>query len=251
MSIIDSFDESKPIITPDKFYKKIEKITDICIVTFSYHVRDEVLKRYKAKEINYVACCNGHIPIYYLEELDVLFFMSWIGSASAGSILEETAYFTGTTKFIYFGSCGILDPKYKNKYIVPTESYRDEGLSYHYVPASDYITIKNAPKVIDVFKKNNIDFISGRNWTTDGIYRETINKFNKRKEDGCISVEMESSALEAVSDYLDINFYTFFLTGDILETEWNGEDLGNLIERRKQISSFDVALMIKNKIENK
>ena len=73
MSIIDSFDESKPIITPDKFYKKIEKITDICIVTFSYHVRDEVLKRYKAKEINYVACCNGHIPIYYLEDLDVLF----------------------------------------------------------------------------------------------------------------------------------------------------------------------------------
>ena len=244
MSIIDSFDESKPIITPDKFYKKIEKITDICIVTFSYHVRDEVLKRYKAKEINYVACCNGHIPIYYLEELDVLFFMSWIGSASAGSILEETAYFTGASKFIYFGSCGILDPKYKNKYIVPTESYRDEGLSYHYVPASDYISIKNALKVIDVFKKNNIDFISGRNWTTDGIYRETINKFNKRKEDGCISVEMESAGLEAVADTSGIEYYTFFFAGDLLGNEWESGNLVGENHHKAQLNSFEVAVLL-------
>ena len=33
MSIIDSFDKSKPIITPDKFYKKIYKITRIKKIT--------------------------------------------------------------------------------------------------------------------------------------------------------------------------------------------------------------------------
>ena len=244
MSIIDSFDNSKPIITPDKFYKKIDKITDKCIVTFSYHVRDEVLSKYKAKEINYVATCNGHIPIYYIEEANALFFMSQIGSAPAGALLEEVAYFTGASKFIYFGSCGILDPKYKNKYIVPTESYRDEGLSYHYVPASDYITIKNASKVIDIFKKNDIDFVSGRNWTTDGIYRETINKFNKWKEDGCISVEMESAGLEAVADACGIEYYTFFFAGDLLGNEY---DTGNLVgenHKNSQLNSLDVAILI-------
>ncbi len=248
MSIIDSFDKSKPIITPDKFYKKIDKITDICIVTFSHHVRDKVLSEYKNKEITYVATCNGHIPIYYLEELDVLFFMTMMGAANAGAILEEAAYMTGVTKFIYFGSCGILDKKYKNKYIVPTESYRDEGLSYHYAKPSDYITIKNSPLLVKLFEENNIDYISGRNWTTDGIYRETINKFNKRKEDGCVSVEMESSALQAVANSIGVEYYTFFFAGDLLGSEY---DAGNLVgdaHKFSQLNSFEVAIIIAKNI---
>ncbi|WP_143316483.1 nucleoside phosphorylase [Clostridium sp. HBUAS56017] len=32
-----------------------------------------------------------------------------------------------------------------------TEAYRDEGFSYHYVPASDYSTIKNASIVAKAF----------------------------------------------------------------------------------------------------
>ena len=28
------------------------------------------------------------------------------------------------------------------KEMIPAQAYRDEGTSYHYVPASDYITIK-------------------------------------------------------------------------------------------------------------
>ena len=31
--------------------------------------------------------------------------------------------------------------------MVPTDAYRDEGTSYHYAPASDYIEIKNADVV--------------------------------------------------------------------------------------------------------
>lgn len=248
MSIIDSFDSSKPIITPDKFYKKIDKITDICIVTFSHHVRDKVLCEYKNKEIAYVATCNGHIPIYYLEELDVLFFMTMMGAANSGAILEEAAYMTGVTKFIYFGSCGILDKKYKNKYIVPTESYRDEGLSYHYAKPSDYIIIKNSPLLVKLFEENNIDYVSGRNWTTDGIYRETINKFNKRKEDGCVSVEMESSALQAVANSIGVEYYTFFFAGDLLGSEY---DTGNLVgdaHKFSQLNSFEVAIIIAKNI---
>ncbi len=45
MSIIESYDESRPLIGPENFYKK-GKIADICIVTFSHKVLEDVLKKY-------------------------------------------------------------------------------------------------------------------------------------------------------------------------------------------------------------
>ena len=59
---------------------------------------------------------------------------------------------------------------------------------------------------------------------------------------------MESSGLQAVANYLNVNLYVFFFSGDILEDSWDQGDLGNENEKKKQLSSFDVALMIFNHI---
>ena len=246
--IIDSFDNSKPLFTPKDVIEKIEYKCDICIAAYSRHVVEHVLEKYEHEEIGHIGSCNGNLPIYYLKELNILFFMSPITSAFAGVSLQELSYITGASKFIYFGSCGILDKKYKGKIIIPNMSYRDEGLSYHYIKPSDYIEIKNHKRIEEILNKNGIDYVVGKSWTTDAIYRETVNNIEKRRKDGCISVEMESSGLQAVSDYLGIDFYTFFLTGDLLEEDWKREDLGGLKERNKQISAFDIALLIAKNI---
>lgn len=248
MSIINAYDESEAIITPDKIYKKIDKLTDICIVTFSHHVIERILNNYKNEIITSVSTANGKVPIYYLKDLNVLTYQSIMSSTVSSIFLEEVAYITSVTKFIFFGSCGVLDEKYKNKYIIPTKSYRDEGFSYHYMKPTDYIDIKNANTIIDLFNELNIDYVAGSNWTTDAIYRETINKWNKRKEEGCISVEMESAGLQAISNYLNIDLYIFFFAGDILSESW---DSGNLIgenHKNRQLDSFEIALALAKKI---
>ena len=249
MSIINAFDESKPIITPDKVYQRIEKLTDICIVTFSYHVIEKILSTYDYKEVAYSSTSNGHIPIYYLKELDVLVYLSPITSALSATILEEVAYITGVNNFIFFGSCGILDKCYRNKFIVPQKSYREEGFSYHYMKESDYIDMKNYNKIIEILRENNIDFVSGLNWTTDAIYKETINKCEKRRDEGCISVDMEASALQAISNYLNINLYIFFFAGDILKDDWDKGDLIGENQRIRQLNSFELALIIAKNIK--
>nr|MCR5307623.1 phosphorylase [bacterium] len=128
------------------------------------------------------------------------------------------------------------------------KAYRDEGTSYHYAPASDFIDIKNYKVVEDVCKKYNLDYILGYTWTTDSIYRETVDNIDRRKSMGCICVEMETSALEAMCDFKGLNLYTFFLSGDILVDEWNRSDLGTEKEHKKQLSSFDVAILIAQNI---
>ena len=85
-----------------------------------------------------------------------------------------------------FGGAGCLDKDIaRGKIMIPTEAYRDEGTSYHYAPAADYITIKNSHVVADFMKQANIPYVLGKTWTTDAIYRETRDNFEKRRPFRC------------------------------------------------------------------
>jgi uridine phosphorylase len=130
----------------------------------------------------------------------------------------EASWATGAKKFIMFGSCGSLDrEKTTSKFIVPTESYRGEGCSYYYAPPADYIEIKNAQKLATIFEELAVPYVLGRNWTTDSMIRETKGLVAKRKEEGCISVEMELAGVQAVCDFYDLELYDFLEAGDVLE----------------------------------
>ena len=243
MGIINAYDTSRPLITPDLLYEKND-ICDICIVTFSINVLNNVLENYNYEIAAKASYANGEIPIYYLSDYDVLFYMSPIGSAVASTTMQEVQFITGARSFIVFGSCGIIDRSAENKIIVPMEAYREEGFSYHYVKADRYIKIRNAEKVKEILDNNDIDNITGKTWTTDAIYMETINKANMRKQEGCICVEMEASGLQAICDYLKMDLYIFFFSGDILSHTWERADLGGEKEKHKQLNCFEIALLL-------
>ena len=106
--------------------------------------------------------------------------------------------------------------------ITPVYAYRDEGTSYHYAEPADYIEIKTAPITYEFFKDIGRIPVIGRTWTTDALFRETQLNIDKRVHDGCVSVEMEVAAVQAVCDFYNINFYTFLIAGDSLaKTEWD------------------------------
>ena len=68
-------------------------------------------------------------------------------------MLEKVLTILGSTKFLVFGSAGSLDKNIcNNKVVVPTYAYRDEGTSYHYAPAKDYIKIKNSTAMLKFSK---------------------------------------------------------------------------------------------------
>lgn len=255
MSIINAYDESSPLIGPEAFCssrKFKEPVSKKCIITFSAKTENYVLSHYYHKNETYTGTACGKIPVYSLliDNEVFLFYVSPIGSAIAGACMDEVAYITGADTFIVFGSSGSLDAdKTTGKVVIPTESYRDEGFSYHYMPASDYITIQNASKLASLCEKEGMPYVTGRTWTTDALYKETQNNFQKRKADGCISVEMESAGLQALCDFRGFNFYTFFFTSDVLAgTSWKNLTLGKTAEAENQINSFEVALKIAQNI---
>lgn len=245
--IINTFDDkTEAIISPENIYGKKEKICDICIVTFSYSVIDNILRTFKCEKIAEMGSANGIIPFYKLnyKGKEIAFYMSMISSTGAGTCIEEAHCLIGAEKYIMFGSCGCLDQEITaGKVIVPTEAYRDEGFSYHYAPASNYIKIKNANIVAEVLKDMGIPNVKGKVWTTDSIYRETKGNMEKRKEEGCIAVEMECAGVQAVCDFRGLEYYDFLFSGDLLDSqEWDTRILGGDEERKHQLKNFYIAL---------
>lgn len=230
-------DKSKPIIDPLSIYEKMPLNERTILVSFSIHAKRKILRSYEHEIVAHVGTSNGPIPIYrvFSQKKSILFFMSPISAAVAGTLLQEIHAITGVNNFVYFGSCGVLDiEKTKGKIIVPTHSYRDEGFSFHYADGSGYIEMKNAAVLEEYLSKEAIPYIAGKNYCTDAIYMETAEIIAKRKAEGCLSVDMESSGLQAVSDYLSVNLYIFFFGGDILGDVWEKGNLGGEKEKREQ-----------------
>ena len=179
-----------------------------------------MLETYIHEEVGAIKCCNGITSVYVFEinGMKIAGYLSHIGSAMAGGDVIEVNWITGASKFIMFGSAGSLDSEATNgKFVIPTESYREGGLSYNYAAPADYIEIKNSDVVKRIFDELKLPSIQGRVWTTDALYRETKAKLKARKAEGCIAVEMELAGVESVCDFYGWNVYDFLVTGDVLD----------------------------------
>lgn len=237
--------QSEPMISPSMIYGETKLICEICIITFSKVIIDNVLNTYPCEKVAELSLCNGKIPIYTFDynNSKIAFYLSPIGSAVAGTCLEEANCLTGAKKFIMFGSAGCLNQEVtKGKIVIPTAAYRDEGMSYHYAPAADYIDIPHAQKLAQIFDILKVPYVTGKTWTTDAIYRETRNHINERKKDGCLTVEMELAGVQAVCSFHGFELYDFLMTGDVLDLpEWNIKDL---VVANNCLENFYLALKI-------
>lgn len=242
--ITESFDtESKPIISLKDIYGEQKHLADVCIVTFSKVIYDAILAERECEQIAQIGACNGNVPIYMFQQNGrrIAFYLSPIGATAAAEDVIEVNWLTGAEKFVMFGSAGSLDfEKTANKFVVPTDAYRDEGMSYHYAPPADYVAVKNASAVRTIFEELKVPFVVGKTWTTDAILRETAGQMAKRKEEGCIAVEMEIAGVQAVCDFYGLDLFTFLVTGDVLSED--GYTVGTLQDANHNVDKFRLAL---------
>jgi uridine phosphorylase len=231
MSIVDTFDsESEEILRPDMIFQHTDDIPKKLIAVFNINTVNSLLDRYDCKKCSARMSAGQNIPIYSLEYKGetIGFYLSPIGGAASVGIMEEIA-FKKDKKILFFGSCGSLDKDISSgKLLVPIEAYRDEGTSYHYAPSSDYITIKSADRLAEVFDEINVPYCKTRIWTTDAFYRETKKNMLARKAEGCSAVDMECSALMACAQFRGYEVYEFVYTADCLDGDaWDMRILGN------------------------
>lgn len=248
MSITDSFDPvGKPLITPADSYRKSPHALDVCVINFSQKIMDAligdgVVELLEADRVRCVAC---YFPVYRVCGTNIGIVKTTVGAPITAALAEEMSYVYSCRKFVMFGSCGGLDSSIApGKLIVPTHAYRDEGMSYHYAPPADYIEVKNHAFVASALDSLGVGYVTGRTWTTDAFYRETDLLCARRRAEGCIAVEMEVSAVQAVADFYGLELYNFLYRADNLDAaSWESSYLSDM-PHDERLSHFYVALEV-------
>lgn len=230
--LTNEFDPTpRAIINPDDILRPIDGFPEICIGIFSDEIMDDILKTYGGEVITKFRSCIGAVPVYKVRAFgeDVALFMPYVGGPSASAFMEETIP-RGGKYYIFCGAAGVLDKDIAHgKLLLPTAAIRDEGLSYHYLPPADEVALD--PTSMAACRKALTDlgypFAEGKTWTTDAFYRETRAKLARRREQGCISVEMECASLAAVAQFRGVSFAQFFYATDTLDGDgWDSGILG-------------------------
>ena len=245
--INETYDEEYLALINPKPIEKPKKC-DVVIVTFSNEIEEFVKKEYKAEPFNAFRCVNGKSPVYTFEYKGKTFgfYKTLLGAPASVGMIEEVSPMFDSKKYIVFGSAGSLCKEHQGKVIVPSFAYRDEGTSYHYQPADDYICVKNSDRVAQFMEKYKIPHHVGRVWTTDAFFRETKRNYENRKADGCVAVEMECSAMQAVCDFRNLDLYYFLFTGDLLDApKWDENDL---LGANHNFKNFEIALHFANEL---
>ncbi|HBI85018.1 MAG TPA: phosphorylase [Ruminococcus sp.] len=218
--VTDSFDQvTEPVISPGDFHGEKHSLVKKCMILFSHELQSHLLSRFSCTKIAEIQNSCGVLPVWCMEYhgAQIAFYLSPPGSAAASDLCYEVHWLTGADTFYLFGSCGSLDgAKTKGRFIIPTESYRGDGASYYYAPPADYIAVRTSDTLAARFAERGIPYVQGRVWTTASMFRETRGLTAKRREEGCIAVEMELAGVQAVCDFYGLTLYCFLEAGDIL-----------------------------------
>ncbi len=144
-----------------------------------------------------------------------------IGAPYAAMVLE-TLVAWGAERFVFLGWCGAIDPKVGvGDIVVPSCALIDEGTSVHYgYPSAGFsepsTTIRCALE--SALTTAQSDFKSGAIWTTDAVFRETVQKVGHHQQQGVLAVEMEVAALFCVARFRHVKLGALLVVSDDLST---------------------------------
>ncbi|MEQ1873141.1 MAG: nucleoside phosphorylase [Ilumatobacteraceae bacterium] len=172
---------------------------------------------------------HGNHPVSVIDHkgVPVALVSPGVGAPAAVCSLEVVISL-GATDIIGCGGAGIVKAGFDiGHVIVPTGAIRDEGTSYHYAPHDAVVAPhpRALAAIDDVLTEAGVPHDRGLTWTTDAIFRETAAKVARRREQGCLAVEMEAAAMFACAAFRGAVYGQLLYAGDdVSAEEWDHRD---------------------------
>lgn len=226
--ILDFDDSPKAIIEPSEVIQKWNRARKV-VFCFFYDVFLDLVASGKAERVDALISEMGENPIYQMEHRGIEFMLvhPGVGAPIATACMEEMIA-RGCDQFIACGGCGVLNREIAVGHVLlPETAVRDEGTSYAYLePAGE---VNANPRVLrsmeKTLKRMKVDYRVVKTWTTDAVYRETIERSRLRKNQGCSVVEMETAAFMAAAQFRAVEFGQLLYGGDSVQEEgWDNRE---------------------------
>jgi uridine phosphorylase len=207
-------------------------IPSICVLDPDGDLAEYLLNTDKASLDKYWACYHSKLYRFKIEDLEIGIIPCIVG-ASYAVLVAEQLFVSGCKYLISVTSAGIINqPLSSKRFALITQSVRDEGTSYHYLPKEKAAQLHPLlhEKLKDV--TDNCPYFDAKSWTTDAPYRETQSAISAMEKEGVTCVEMEASALYAFAEAKQKNVICFaHLTNTMAQNEGDfekGEHFGSI-----------------------
>lgn len=136
--LLTEFDPTpRAVINPDFIHKPVEHFPETVISVFSHRLFASVAALLEGQVIAETHDADGVWPVYavHYREKRLGFCKARVGAPACVGQFEDIIAM-GAKRIILLGNCGVLDRKIEDcGIIIPTKAIRDEGTSYHYLPA--------------------------------------------------------------------------------------------------------------------
>lgn len=210
------FEESQTAVINPPMRRRVDNFPQLAVACWFGDVQR---KRFAGQDPIYrIPFEHGDHEVHVVEHLGkrIAVFNPGVGAPAAATSLEDIIGL-GATKIIGCGGAGIVKQGFDvGHIIVPTGAVRDEGTSHHYQPVD--VAVVPHPLAVEAIDAEltgaGVPHDKGLTWTTDAIFRETPEKVARRREQGCISVEMEASAMFAVAMFRGAVYGQLLYAGD-------------------------------------
>jgi uridine phosphorylase len=177
------------------------KVPSNCLLDPDGDILDYLLRSKKAEINNCWACYHTKLYKFSLGKFELGIIGCAVG-ASFAVLIAEQLFVSGCDTLLSVTSSGVInEANDQTDYILITESARDEGTSYHYLPPDEKSVIDES--LLNTLSNNMLSKIEnvriGKSWNTDAPYRETASAIESMKAEGVDVVEMEAAALYALA----------------------------------------------------
>lgn len=142
-----------------------------------------------------------------------------IGAPYAAMIVESLKVW-GVNTIVFIGWCGAVSGDVKaGDIVLPDSAMVDEGTSGHYCDPSCRVALparQLGHQVRLALQHHGASFQEGAVWTTDAIFRETVEQVKKYQSRGALAVEMEMSAVFTVAAFREMEAAGILVVSDEL-----------------------------------
>lgn len=176
-----------------------DPVPDVCVLEFDGDLTDWLVATGRAKSWHPWACFHTSMQALEVDGDNVGLIARTIGGPYAVLVAEQLAA-SGARVILGLTSAGRVSPGMRiPSLVLPAKAIRDEGTSYHYLPAAE--TVDGNAGLTAALEEElsglGLPIVTGTVWTTDAPYRETAEQLERHARNGILAVEMQAASLLA------------------------------------------------------
>lgn len=211
-------DQSAAIITAAEHVRSAHGgchplLPETAIVFFMSRCTDYLAGQYQAKKRQellprFLNSC----PVWEIPEMNLCFLDGGRGAPQAADTVETLAAL-GVKTIIAVGMCGGYDQRVSvGDIIAPSTAFVEEGTSLHYYGSIEAARPDEALHQLAAALPHvgTYPIVS-----SDSVYRQTFRKEQHWREKGAVGIDMETSAVFSVSQYLGVKAAAMLMVSDV------------------------------------